>query len=258
MTTAAAGWTSTRPGRIAIVVITGAFIVLAAVDLANAWVVGRWHGAGVDYGIYMGAARRVLDGGSWYLARQLAGSYQIMDGDVLYPPTILVLLVPFTVLPAVLWWVVPLSIWVTVALQLRPARWTWPIIAACLWWPRTDSQVLFGNPVMWAAAAMWLGALRDWPSVLVFLKPTVAPFALFGIRSRSWWVALGCLAIVSAPFAWQYLQVLLDARSNSGWLYSLEEWPMLAIPIVAWLGSPRRAARGRVPMAQTIAAAIER
>lgn len=232
--------------------------MLAIVDLANAWVVGRWYGAGIDYGIYIGAARRVLDGGSWYLDRQLGGPYQIVVGDILYPPTILVLLVPFVFLPAILWWIVPLAIWVAAAIRLRPARWTWPFIALCLWWPRTESQVLFGNPVVWIAAAMWLGALYDWPSVLVFLKPTVAPFALFGIRRRSWWIAVACLAIVSAPFAWQYIRVLLDARSDSGWFYSLEEWPMLLVPVVAWLGSPRRRGNGRAPIAQTMAAAIDR
>ena len=49
-------------------------------------------------------------------------------------------------------------------------------------------------------------------SVLVFLKPTLAPFAFFGANRRSWWVALGALGLVSLLF----LPMWLDYLAASG------------------------------------------
>ena len=41
----------------------------------------------VDFDTYHAATERILAGQSWFLDRQLHGPYDLMLGDVLYPPT---------------------------------------------------------------------------------------------------------------------------------------------------------------------------
>ncbi len=68
------------------------------------------------------------------------------------------------------------------------------------------------------------------------------PFALIGIRDRRWWLTIVALGLLSLPFlslTLIYPQVLLDAQTNpvdgrGGPLYSLQEYPLLVIPVVAW------------------------
>src|SRR5690348_5487772 len=104
----------TEVGRppLATVTFAGIAVAFAAVSLiATGTAVVREHFAlGGDMNLYLDAARHWLGGGSFYLDRQLAGPYEITGGDVLYPPVALALFVPFTVLPAVLWFAIPLAI----------------------------------------------------------------------------------------------------------------------------------------------------
>jgi hypothetical protein len=198
---------------------------------------------GVDYDLYMDATASWLAGDGFYLPRQLAGPYVITHGDVLYPPPFLVLLVPFQVLPAVLWYAIPLGITVVVVVRHRPTAPAWLAIAACLWFPITGVKILHGNPGIWFMAAIALGTLWAWPAALVLLKPTVLPFALVHVRWRAWWIGLGGLILVSLLFLpmWpDYITVLRNASSPNGIFYSLNEYPMLAIPGIAWLGGLRR------------------
>ena len=59
----------------------------------------------------MDITRNWVDTGEFYLPHQLAGPYQVQTlVDVLYPPIALYLFVPFLVLPAVLWWAIPMSV----------------------------------------------------------------------------------------------------------------------------------------------------
>jgi hypothetical protein len=105
---------------------------------------------------------------------------------------------------------------------------------------------------MWVTAALALGTLFAWPAALAVLKPTLAPLAVIGARSRSWWVTLVVLAVVSLPFAglWlQYAAALRDAQTAHGILYSLDEVPLASLPIVAWLGSTRSGRRKEDPSA---------
>jgi hypothetical protein len=197
---------------------------------------------GTDWETYHTAAVRWLQGGGFYLERQLAGPYVITDGDVLYPPPFLVLLAPFTVIPAPLWWITPLAITAGVVMWHRPRPLGWLLVALCLWYPITGVKLLHGNPGMWFMAAVAGATLVAWPAVLVLLKPTLAPFALIGIQRRSWWLALGALALVSLLFLpmWpDYVTVIRDGQAPAGILYSLNEYPMIAIPAIAWLASSR-------------------
>jgi hypothetical protein len=93
---------------------------------------------------------------------------------------------------------------------------------------------------MWFVAAVALGTVSMWPACLVVLKASVAPFALIGITRRSWWLGLAALGFASLPFlAWtiDYPRILLNLQGG-GLSYSLAEYPMYAIPTIAWLAGP--------------------
>ena len=84
-------------------------------------------------------------------------------------------------------------------------------------------------------AAVALGTLYRWPYVGVLLKPSLFPFALLGIRSRRWWLALGAFVLVCVPCralwtAW--LSTILNAEGG-GLAYSVQEIPMLLLPLIA-------------------------
>lgn len=228
------------------VAFAGIAVAIASVSLiATLTVVFREHFIlGGDFGLYEQAARRWLDGGSFYLDRQLQGPYEITEGDVLYPPVSLALFVPFLYLPAVLWWAIPLGIVAWTLVWLRPAPWTWPLIAICLFNPWSIQLTHSGNPTIWIAAFVALSIRWPWVSVLVLLKPSLFPLALVGVRSRAWWIALVALGAVWALFGSMtrdWVDVVLDGRGRySGFLYSWTHAPMAAVALVAWLGSTRR------------------
>jgi hypothetical protein len=90
---------------------------------------------------------------------------------------------------------------------------------------------------MWVDAAIAAGLLWAWPSALVLLKPSLGPFALLGVRHRSWWVAVGVVVLLSIPFGELWLDYLSVLR-NSGVpiTYSVLDLPLAVAPIIAWLG----------------------
>ena len=200
---------------------------------------------GTDLHLYVNAALGWADTGSFYPERQLVGPYEIETvGEILYPPPSLLLFLPFSVLPAVLWWAIPLAVIAAVIAYWRPAPFGWPVLAFILWWPRTNQDLLTGNPAIWAAAAAALGTIWAWASVLVLIKPTLAPAAIFGIRRRGWWIGMAGVSAVSLLFLplWpEYVKTLMFARHPHGWLYSFSELPMALTGVVAWATSTRRA-----------------
>ena len=205
----------------------------------------------IDANIYFKATDRWLADGTWYLPRQLQGPYEIQIGDVLYPPILLYLLLPFQVLPDALWWVIPLAIAGAAIVRIRPPRWSWPLLLLCLAWGPAMGQIVKGNPVMWVMAALSVSIAMGWPSTLVLLKPSLFPFALIGIRRRAWWLQLGLLGLLSLPvlgLTLLYPQVILDSRGG-GILYSLNDVPLLVLPVLAGLAAGRfRAGRPRVAL----------
>ena len=94
---------------------------------------------------------------------------------MLYPPIALYLFVPFTVLPAVLWWVIPIGIVTCHVVSARPAWWAWPLIAFALFLPRAQHILILGNTAMWVTALVALGLRYAWVSPFVLLKPTFLP-----------------------------------------------------------------------------------
>lgn len=204
---------------------------------------------GLDRRIYMVATERWLAGGPFYEPYQLAGPYQIDRIEILYPPILLWIMVPFQVLPASLWWGIPLGVTAWAVLRLRPTAIVWPLLALCVFWPATDTHILTGNPVMWAVAALSVGVIYVGPAVFVLIKPSLAPFALWGIRRRRWWLGVLVFGALSVPFGALWLDWLI-AIGNSrggGLLYSIQDVPMLAVPVIAWLARSGnlRGGRGR-------------
>lgn len=208
--------------------------LLAAAQLPD------WNGYGAaDYELYMMATRRWLAGGPFYEPYQLAGAYHITFGAILYPPVALWLFVPFTVLPAVLWWAVPIAVTGWCLYRLRPAPVAWPIMALCLWGP-VQIHFVTGNPDLWSMMFVALGTLYRWPAVFAFFKPSVGWVGLFGARDRRWWWALGVFCLMSAavlPMWSDWLRAILDSQGG-GLAYSWQEAPIMLIPIVAWLARP--------------------
>ena len=205
---------------------------------------------GLDYRTHLVFAERFLDTGSMYLPYQLAGPYDpqplphvpaVMPS--MYPPHAIYLFAPFLVLPAILWWVIPVGLTAYVVATFRPAPWTWPVIAALVALPHIVAALIVGNTTMWLVAFVAAGLRWHWPAVLVTLKPSLAPFALIGLRHRSWWVAALALAIVSLPMLPSWFDYLAAVRNGGASpLYSIGSVPAMLIPVVAWLGRRRIAA----------------
>jgi len=223
--------------RMLLAIVAIAIVLFPIADLLNAAAKPNFNGYGaIDFDLYLDATRRWLAGGGFFEPYQLAGPYAIRMGDVLYPPNVLLLLIPFTVLPAILWWAIPLGVTAWAIWRLRPAPVAWPFLALCLFWPPFVARVVAGNPVMWVLAFLALGCLYKWPAALVLLKPSLFPFALVGIRTRGWWIALAAGIVVSLPFAgmWiDWVRALLNS-TGGGLLYSLMDVPILLLPIIAW------------------------
>ncbi len=231
--------------------IAGLLALAHVVSLQSATLVN--HQVGVDFRTYMDATKQWLNGGPFYQPWQLTGPYDVLTSPgqgleslpILYPPYALFLFVPFAVISgpvaAILWWVLPLGALAWVVLRLRPRPSTWPVLALLalnLW---TFWLAASGNPVMWAAAGIGLGTLFGWPAALAVIKPTVAPLALIGVHTRSWWLVLALILMASlsvAPLWPDYVSSTLNAHPTDA-VYLLANIPIVAIPLVAWLGRTR-------------------
>ena len=201
---------------------------------------------GIDYLTHLEFARRFLDTGSMYLPSQLAGPYDprpvhvIATVPSMYPPTAVYLFLPFLVLPAVLWWAIPLSVIGYAFWRWRPGPWTWAVLALCIGGGWTMFSLMVGNSNIWVVAGICAGLLWGWPAILVVLKPTLAPLALLGIRRRSWWIALAVAAALSLPLIGQWLDYVAVVRDSTAPLtYSFGAWPTYLIPFIAWAGRTR-------------------
>jgi hypothetical protein len=229
--------------RAAVFVLSGALLVVGTVWALQLWSIISSHqgGVGVDFHRYQELTGRWLSSGQFYLEHQLAGPTTVKDGDPLYPPIVLYLLVPFQLLPELLWWVIPLTVLAYVLVRLRPRAWTWPLLAAVVVWPRTPALIFYGNPGMWIDAAIAAGVLYAWPSALVLIKPSLLPLALLGIRKRSWWIAVCVLTIAAIPFGTLWLDYVTVLRNSAvAATYSVLDLPLALAPVIAWLGRSDR------------------
>lgn len=229
------------PGRVLrdlLWVVAGLALILTLAQ--DAWILTNMSQGppGADLDAYQAVARRVLAGGSLYMPYQVAGPYETVPGDSMYPPYAFPLFAAFTVLPAVLWWAIPVAVlaWAVWTFHPSPLGWVW--IVVLLAFPYSWTVYWSGNPVIWVAAGMGLAMHRHWWALAVFLKPSLFPFALIGVRDRKWWIGVGVLAVTSLvllPLTLEWFAVLLNARGHwSGPFYSLSNIPLLLVPVAAW------------------------
>jgi hypothetical protein len=254
-----------RIGRDAALVGIGVSLVITLWSLSVIASALRPGVVGGDLHSYQEATHSWLAGEGFYRARQLAGPYQIVGAelqrvgaDVLYPPTLLWLLVPFLVLPEALWWVVPGAMFGWGLWRLRPSIWGWLGVVVLLGLPPSLSILLYGNPVIWIVALTTLGLAYGWGGAFVLLKPSLLPFALLGITGRRWWLVAGLLMALTLPLLpllLEYPRVLLDSRGG-GLFYSLRDVPLLLVPLVAWLSSRTRNSSSSQLLPERTAAAI--
>ena len=241
-----------RWGRPLAVGLTALCLLWAVVALSRVWTLAVANDlVAVDHLTLQAFAQRWLDTGSMYLPYQVAGPFDprplphvpsIMPS--MYPPHAVYLFVPSLVLPAILWWAIPFSIIGYALWRWRPAVWTWPVLVLLLADSDSLTWLVVGSSTMWTASFVAAGLLWSWPAVLVTLKPSLLPFALIGIRRRSWWIASAGLAVLSLPLAGQwmaYASVVQNAEASLS--YSLGSLPLMLVPVVAWLGrrQPRSA-----------------
>jgi hypothetical protein len=237
--------TQLRPFLVGLTIV---FLVLAALEAVVLFrIIDSQNAVGGDLAYYRFVGQRWLETGVYYTPHQLSGPYEVQTQvDNLYPPHALYLFVPFIYLPAILWWIVPLAIMAWVVWWCRPALWGLPILAAIVLFPKTPNQIIYGNTDMWIGAAIAAGVRWGWPSTLVSFKPSLAFFALLGIRGRSWWVAVAGIVLASLPLISLWLLYPTVMRNSSAqFTYSLSNLPFFCLPIVAWLSSTRR---GTEPM----------
>lgn len=196
---------------------------------------------GFDFNIYRTAVTRWLAGDGFYLQHQLAGTYTITNGDVLYPPTAIYLFLPFLVLPPILWWLLPLVVIIVATIRLRPSRLGLAVMAACLLPPIGIQEVLKGNPVLWVVAFESLALTGIPVGPLVLLKASLFPFALIGIRRRGWFIAAGLLILATLPLAGLVPDWIRSVTNSDGGLaYSIKDVPLMLAPLAAWVWSGTR------------------
>jgi hypothetical protein len=233
----------TRLIRIVLLSLTGVLLILAVAEFLYLWPIeARDDNIAEDYRFYVSLGQRWLDSGVLYGARQLTGApyHVLINVDNLYPPPAILLFAAFVFLPWFVWFAGPIALVGYAIWRLRPAMWTWPLMALCLLWPRTQNAFMVGNSDIWSAALVAAGVIWAWPSVLGLLKPAFFPLALIGIRHRSWWVALAGFAIVSLLLLPYWPEYLVAAMNwDLPLTRSAANIPIVLIPILAWLGRRR-------------------
>lgn len=241
--------------RIAPLVATGVIGLFAAAVVVAISVGAAQRGeVGYDADLYARIAQRWLDTGQLYYPTQLSGPYP-PEGEVnLYPPLALYLFVPFTVLPRILWWAIPLATTVYAFCLHRPPTWTWPVFAAVAATAPFGTMLAYGNTGMWVLAIVSLATLRPALAILLAFKPPVFPIALLFAGRRSWWLGAALVTVAAIPF-WAYWPQFVTAARNVGGptlLYSINSALMFAMPIFAWLTGRRcRSAASSVQSARS-------
>ena len=224
-------------------VVAGAALVFALGEVYIGCIYKGFLVSHPDYDFDMGIARTWLANGSFFHPRQLSGPYDWGWGDVLYPPVALWFFVPFSFLPAISWWAVPAAAVAAALRKLRPAPWAWAVMALLLCEPIAVIEVFSGNTITWFVALNFAAVAWGFRASLALLKPSLFPFALFGIHRGHWWLGAGLIVLLSLPFlplTVTWVRVVLDVRGRGGLLYNADEFAYALIPLVAWAGSKQR------------------
>ena len=219
----------------------GAGLIVVAVARITIGFITVPLAVGLDYGIYMRRADDFLAGRGLYLPHQLQGPYHVEIGDSLYPPTLLPLFVLFTVLPAVLWWLIPLGIIGTVIAWHRPAAWAWAIIGLLALTDGVMLTIVKGNPGRVDRSGRCgrhdlASSIRACPGCnrrSRRWRSSACAAEAGGSGSPCWWACRSC------SFRCGSTMHTRSPGRDVGPAYSLTELPFYLIPLVAWLGSRR-------------------
>lgn len=230
--------------------LTAVLLALAIVELAST-AASPWGQGLIASDVtkgYLVGAQRFLDTGTPYSPHQLAGPWALDYHSFIHPPTALILFVPFLVLPLPIWWVLPLGLTIWCVYRLQPAPWAWPLMAACLIWPRSIGSLLAGNTDMWVMAFVASGAVWGWPVAGIAIKPTFAPLAVVAIRRRSAWIA-GALTVAFIVLTLPAWRDWISVVGNAGLApeYSLLNLPLALLPVFALSGQRPRALSASPP-----------
>jgi hypothetical protein len=238
------GWRAVAARQYRPMMIGLALVILAwaAVQFLAEWN-GIWGSSylGYDYGHYLDAVHRWIETGSPYLPNEVAAPFPEFEPETfLHPPISLPFFAAFLILPAILWWAIPIAIVAWSIVAWRPAPWTWPWLALVLAWPRTPGAIIVGNTDMWAAAVVALALRFGWPGALMVLKPSYFPLIFIGCRRPSWWRTIAVLGLASLLFGTLWIEWIRVVRNAPGdFFYSLPDLPLVLIAAVAWLGRRR-------------------
>jgi hypothetical protein len=226
-----------------IVAIAGAAIVVGRAVFYYLKMPDPGGAIGVDFRLYVDyGARRWLHGDGFYWPQQVAGPYLVHSlPSLLYPPVILLILVPFTVLPAPLYWLIPGALLAGAIIRLRPAPWALATMTLLGSMGEVQGPIFWGTPVIWLVPAVAWGFILGWPAGIVLLKPTLAPFALVGLhRRRRFALGMVGLAALSLPFLPLWFDWLAAMRnSDLDLAYGWTQVFLLLVPLVAILGRTR-------------------
>jgi hypothetical protein len=99
---------------------------------------------------------------------------------------------------------------------------------------------------MWVVALLAAGLQWRWPAALILAKPTVAPLAFVGTTRRSWWAAIGAMALISVPLLplWdQWIAVVRHSPPGIGLTYNSPDLAGLVAMVVGAWAVPRIVAR---------------
>ena len=237
---------SRRSDRVVFGLVSIAILLVVLRDLMTAWPTFLAL-AGFDFDWYLDGTSRWLGGGPFYLPSQLEAPFDDRTQVMVYPPTALLLLAPLAALPrglaGILWIGFPIAALAFQWFRMRPAPIVWPFLALCLVWPPTLVTIAVWNSGIVFAGFLALATVYRWPAALVFLKPSVLPFAFWGANHRSWWIAVAVLIVASIPFGSMWLdwfKVLENSRIGGIW-HSIQQFPLFFVPILVWLGRTRSA-----------------
>jgi hypothetical protein len=258
------GWDRwARPALICLTVLFGVLGLYVAIRRLGVFL--KLGVLGVDHSMFMDFGRRWLEGGTIYLPYQLAGPYAYDVGSgrmdvatmpALYPPIVGPVFAAWRVLPAILWWAIPLAILAYAIVRWRPALWAWPVMLATLIWPNTADSLWAGSSNLWIVAGVAGGLLWGWPAAIVAFKPSLAPFILIGVWRRSWWLAVALIAMLAVLLLpeWERYVTVLQNLVSPGGLYSLGDLPLLFVPLLAWFAQrrPARLARRVDPLGEAL------
>ncbi len=233
--------------RLSMLALTAILLLVAGVEVVATVSAPWWDRlVGHDFTTYRDAAQTWLDTGRFYPAYELSGPFAVIEREILYPPTSILLFAPFTFLPAILWWVIPIGVTTAVIVSWRPQPSGWALIALLLALPITSfsysatlDMMFNGNPVMWTVMFVALATRFPFFGPFALLKPTplLLPFSLIGIRSREWWlgsVVVVALSLSFLPLWPDFIRVLQNAQGG-GFLYGPASVFPALIPVVAWV-----------------------